>query len=244
MRKMLLIPAIDLRGGQIVRLYQGRFDQEKQYQLSPLEVAKSFAEAGVSIIHIVDLDGARQGTPAHKDLILELAQKVPAKLEVGGGIRSMDSIREYLDGGVSRIIFGTLVHRDQKLVEEALKNFPKKIAIGIDAHKGRVAVSGWEEKTSIDAVEMAKKYNRWEVRAIIYTEIERDGTLEGPSLSGVEEILQNVEVPVIASGGVSSMEDLKKLKPLEKEGLEGVIVGKAVYENRIDLKAAVEFLAE
>ena len=240
---MLLIPAIDLRGGQVVRLYQGRFDREKQYQLSPLEVANRFKEAGAQIIHVVDLDGAREGRPVNKDIILELAQKVRIKLEVGGGIRTMETIREYLEGGVNRVILGTAAHNDAELVESALKNFPKKIVIGIDAREGRVAVSGWEEKTGIDAVELARRYNRWEVRAIIYTEIERDGTLQGPAVKGTERLLQNVQVPVIASGGVSSLEDLKKLKALKESGLEGVIVGKAIYEKQVDVREAIQLLS-
>lgn len=240
---MLLIPAIDLRGGQVVRLFQGRYDQEKQYGLSPLDVANGFKEAGAQIIHLVDLDGAREGRPVNKDIILELARTVRIKFEVGGGIRSMETIQEYLEGGVNRVILGTAAHSDADLVESALKKFPKKIVIGIDAHKNRVAVSGWEEKTGMDAVELAKKYNRWEVRAIIYTEIERDGTLQGPAVKGTERLLQNVEVPVIASGGVSSLEDLKKLKPLKELGLEGVIVGKAIYEKHLDVGEAIKLLS-
>jgi len=241
---MLLIPAIDLRHGKVVRLYQGKFDQEKQYEMEPREVAAEFAEAGAQLIHLVDLDGAREGRPAHKQLVLSLVQQVRVKFEIGGGIRTLDTIQEYLDRGISRVILGTAAHSNPDLVEKALSKFSKKIAIGIDAAKGRVAVSGWEEKTSIDALELAKKYNRWEVRAIIYTEIERDGTLEGPSISGTKKILEAVEVPVIASGGVSSTDDLLKLKPLEKLGLEGVIVGKAIYENKLKVKDAVKILAQ
>jgi phosphoribosylformimino-5-aminoimidazole carboxamide ribotide isomerase len=240
---MQLIPAIDLRHGQVVRLYQGKYDQEKQYELPPVQVAESFAEAGAQIIHLVDLDGAREGTPVHKELILGLAQKVHCKFELGGGIRNLETIQEYLEEGISRIILGTIAHSDPELVEEALAKFPKKIVIGIDAHKGKVAVSGWEQKTTIDAIDLAKKYNRWEVRAIIYTDIDRDGTLEGPAVEGTKKILEGIEVPVIASGGVANMTDLEKLKPLEKLGLEGVIVGKAIYENQIDLKKAIKSLA-
>jgi len=155
----------------------------------------------------------------------------------------METIREYLEGGVNRVILGTAAHNDAELVESALKNFPKKIVIGIDAREGRVAVSGWEEKTGIDAVELARRYNRWEVRAIIYTEIERDGTLQGPAVKGTERLLQNVQVPVIASGGVSSLEDLKKLKALKESGLEGVIVGKAIYEKQVDVREAIKLLS-
>ena len=241
---MLLIPAIDLRHGKVVRLFQGQFDQEKQYELDPLDVAAEFAEAGAQLIHLVDLDGAREGRPAHKKLVLSLAQQVRTKFEIGGGIRTLDIIQEYLDGGVSRVILGTAAHNNPDLVEKALAKFPKKIVIGIDAHKGRVAVSGWEDKTSIDALELAEKYNRWEVRAIIYTEIERDGTLQGPSISGTRQILEAVEVPVIASGGVSSADDLLKLQPLEKLGLEGVIVGKAIYENKLKVRDAIQLLKQ
>jgi phosphoribosylformimino-5-aminoimidazole carboxamide ribotide isomerase len=239
---MLLIPAIDLRGGQVVRLYQGRFDREKQYHLSPDEVAARFKEAGAKIIHVVDLDGAREGKPLNKDIILELARTVPIKIEVGGGIRNMETIREYLEAGVNRVILGTIAHSDQELVEQALKAFPKKIVIGIDAKAGRVAISGWEEKTGIDAAELAQRYNRWEVRAIIYTEIERDGALQGPAVAGTERLLKAVQVPVIASGGVSSLEDLKQLKPLGASGLEGVIVGKAIYEKQVDVREAIRLL--
>jgi len=332
---MLLIPAIDLRRGQVVRLFQGRYDREKNYQLSPLEVAKQFAEAGAKLIHLVDLDAARTGAPIHQDLILELASKVKAEFEVGGGIRTIETISDYLERGVSRVIMGTAAHRDPELVEDALKKFPRRIVIGIDAkqqlktdfhsdscylpamlkistelkgnpddnleellestlsesgrgledlenylreHKkelveeakrlvrarkksknklwkkkpklaeesklmeSKVAISGWEEKTEISAVELAKRYDRKEVRAIIYTEIERDGTLQGPALKPLGKILKTVKVPVIASGGVSSLEDLLLLKKYAKDGLEGVIVGKAIYEGRINLREAIESL--
>ena len=236
---MLLIPSIDLRHGQVVRLFQGRYDRETQYQLSPLEVAQSFLDAGASLVHVVDLDAAREGRPVHKELIFELARSVKVKLEVGGGIRDLDTVQEYLDNGINRVILGTAAHENPELVSQALSRFPKKIVIGIDARNGKAAVSGWEKKTEVDAIELAKSYDRPEVRAIIYTEIERDGALAGPAVEGTRKMLEAVTVPVIASGGVSSMDDLEKLKPLAKLGLEGVIVGKAVYEKKINLREAI-----
>jgi phosphoribosylformimino-5-aminoimidazole carboxamide ribotide isomerase len=240
---MIIIPAIDLRREKVVRLFQGRYDIEKDYQLSPFSVAEQFEKAGAKLIHLVDLDAARTGKPIHRDLILKLAKEVKAEIEVGGGIRTIETISDYLENGVSRVILGTAAHRDPNLVEQALKKFPKRIVIGIDAKEGKVAISGWEEKTGISALELAKRYDCPEVRAIIYTEIERDGTLKGPALEPMGKILKAIKVPVIASGGVSSINDLLLLKKYEQDGLEGVIVGKAIYEKKINLKEAIQQLA-
>ncbi len=241
---MLLIPAIDLRRGQVVRLFQGRYDREKNYRLAPLEVAQKFVEAGARLIHLVDLDAARTGEPIQLELILKLAREVKTDLEVGGGIRNLETISQYLEGGISRVILGTAAHKDPELVEAALKKFPKKIVIGIDARKGQVAVQGWEEGTEVDAVELAKKYDRPEVGAIIYTEIERDGALQGPDIKSTMRLANAVSVPVIASGGISSIEDLVRLKKEAGEKIAGVIVGKAIYEGKIDLKEAFSALSE
>lgn len=228
----------------MVRLFQGRYDREKNYRLAPLEVAKQFVEAGAKLIHLVDLDAARTGEPQQRDLILKLAKEVNAEFELGGGIRTIKIIADYLENGVSRVILGTAAHRDPNLVEQALKKFPRRIVIGIDAKEGKVAISGWEEKTGTSAVELAKRYDRPEVRAIIYTEIERDGTLQGPAIKSLEEILKAVNIPVIASGGVSGIPDLTALLPYEKLGLEGVIVGKAIYEGKINLKEAIQMMKD
>ena len=241
---MLVIPAIDLLGSEVVRLYQGRFSEEKKYHLTPEELVNEFVEAGARLIHIVDLEGARKGEPVHKDLILKLAQSSGAKLEVGGGIRNLDTVREYLEGGVERVILGTVAHSYPELVDQLISLFPQRIVIGIDAFRGKVSVAGWEEETDLDFIDLAKRYDREGIRAIIYTEIERDGTLKGPNFWGIEQILKVVNVPVIASGGISNLEDILALKRFEAQGLEGVIVGKAIYEKKINLKEAIKLAEE
>jgi len=237
---MIVIPAIDLIEGKVVRLYQGRFEQKKGYSVSAEEVAGDFYEQGANLIHLVDLEGARAGKPTQKELVLRLAKKVPVDFELGGGIREMDTVREYLEGGIKRVILGTVAEKNQGLVEEAVKEFPGRIMIGIDARKGMVAVSGWEQETGIDAVALAKRFDWKDLGGIIYTEIERDGTLQGPELKGLRRILDAVQAPVIASGGISSLEDLLALKAYEELGLEGVIVGKALYEGRINLLEVIK----
>ena len=241
---MLVIPSIDLYQGKVVRLYQGRFDREKDYHFSPEQVLREFARKGARLVHIVDLEGARKGEPVHKELIIHLAKISPSEIEVGGGIRAPETVAEYLEAGVGRVILGTVAHSQPELVEELVREYPGRIVIGIDAFRGRVSVAGWEEETGWDFITLAKRYDREGIRAIIYTEIERDGTLKGPNISGVEELLKAVKVPVIASGGISSLNDLLLLKPYQKWGLEGVIVGKAIYEGKIDLKEAIKFLED
>ena len=174
---------------------------------------------------------------------MKLAQKTKAEIEVGGGIRTLETVKEYLEGGVSRVILGTVAHSQPELVDELVLLFPEKIVIGIDAFRGKVSVAGWEEETDFDFIDLARRYDRKGIRAIIYTEIERDGTLEGPNIWGIEQILKAVKVPIIASGGISSLDDVLALKKFEALGLEGVIIGKAIYEGKINLKQAIE-LAE
>jgi len=240
---MIVIPAIDLIAGKVVRLYQGRFEQEKRYSVSAEQVARDFYEQGAKLIHLVDLEGARSGRPREKELILNLVKEVAVDFEIGGGIRDMDTIREYLEGGIKRVILGTVAYHNQGLVENAVKEFPGRIVIGIDARRGKVSVSGWEKETELDAVALAKRFDWKDLGGIIYTEIERDGTLSGPELKGLRRILEAVQVPVIASGGISSLDELLALKAYEGLGLEGAIVGKAIYEGRIKLSEAIKVLS-
>jgi phosphoribosylformimino-5-aminoimidazole carboxamide ribotide isomerase len=240
---MIVIPAIDLRRNQVVRLFQGKYDQEKEYGLDPCKVAEGFLQSGAKLIHLVDLDAARTGEPCQKELVLDLVKKVKIDFELGGGIRTIETIRNYLEGGVRRVIIGTAAHREPKLVEQAIKEYPGRIVIGIDARRGKVAVQGWEEGTGVDALELAKRYDRPEIAAIIYTEIEKDGTLKGPDIAGTLKLARSVKVPVVASGGVSCLDDLLKLKKEAGGDISGVIVGKAIYEGKLELAEAVKLVS-
>lgn len=241
---MLIIPAIDLRNDRCVRLSQGDFSREKVYSSDPVEVAFSFRDAGAELIHIVDLDGARTGKPCSIKSIKDLVEKTGVPLEVGGGIRSYEAARQYLESGVTRIILGTAAYRDKKLLEKLCSDFPGRIVVGIDASKGKVAVEGWEESSAKSVEEFIAEMEIFSPCAFICTDISRDGMLTGPNLSFMEEILSLTSIPIVASGGVSSIDDIRKLDSLGNGALEGVIVGKAIYEGKVDLKEAIELAGQ
>ncbi len=236
---MLVIPAVDIKEGRCVRLYMGNKDQETVYG-DPAEMALKWYKLGAKRIHIVDLDGAFQGTPRNIEIIRKICQTLPVPIEVGGGIRSLRTIESLLLAGAQWVILGTVLVEDKKIAQEAARKFEGHVIAGIDAKKGRVAVKGWKEGTSLDALDLAKWCERRGYSAIIYTDISKDGTLSGPSLEETAKIAKEVSIPIIASGGVSCLEDLLKVAELEPLGVEGVIVGKALYDAQVDLKRALE----
>ncbi|WP_134704491.1 1-(5-phosphoribosyl)-5-[(5-phosphoribosylamino)methylideneamino]imidazole-4-carboxamide isomerase [Ammoniphilus sp. YIM 78166] len=241
MAEFLIYPAIDIRGGKCVRLIQGDYNQETVYGDSPVDMAKQWEEQGAAWVHLVDLDGAKAGAPVNDEVILEIAQSLKVPVQVGGGIRNMEQVARYLDGGVSRVILGTSAIQDRPFVEEALKQYGgSRIAIGIDARNGFVATHGWLETSEVKAEVLAQELAKKGAEIFIYTDIARDGTLQGPNIAEIVGLARAAEVQVIASGGVSVMNDLHNLAQYAADGVCGAIVGKALYTDRIKLTDAVK----
>jgi len=236
---VLIIPAIDLREGQCVRLLQGDPSQMTVFSDDPVETAKQWEELGAPIIHLVDLDGAFVGEPQNLNVVEEIARAVSVPLQLGGGVRSMDTIEKVLAAGVERVILGTAAIAEPDLVKEACRRYGERIAVGIDSKDGLVAVEGWEATVEKTFLELGREVKSWGVSRIIFTDTRRDGTMRGPNLAGIRLLAEEVGLKIIAAGGVSSMEDLWALKELEPLGLEGVIVGKALYMGTVDLREAV-----
>jgi len=226
---MLIIPAIDIKDGRCVRLFQGEMDRETVYFDKPLDAARHWVQQGATFIHIVDLNGAVQGRPVHTREVAMICKESGLSVELGGGLRSVEAVEVALQLGVARIVIGTAAYDNAEFVRTLCKRFPEKIVVGIDARNGKVAVKGWKETTSMNAVELAKRCEADGASRIIYTDISRDGTREGINLDETHKIARAVKIPVIASGGVATLDDIRALKPLEKEGVEGVIVGRALY---------------
>ncbi|HIM25597.1 MAG TPA: 1-(5-phosphoribosyl)-5-[(5-phosphoribosylamino)methylideneamino]imidazole-4-carboxamide isomerase [Rhodospirillales bacterium] len=239
---MIFFPAIDLKDGQCVRLFQGDMDQVTVFGDDPAGQAKGFADAGAKWLHVVDLNGAFSGRPVNEDAVSGILDRIDIPVQLGGGIRDMQTIDFWLDRGVRRVILGTVAVRDPDLVKQACKRHPDRVVVGIDARDGMVAVEGWTELSEITGLELAKEFEDCGVAAIIYTDIARDGAMDGPNIEATVGLANAVSVPVIASGGVSSLEDLEALKATGTGLLEGVISGRALYDGRIDLAAAVELL--
>lgn len=235
---MLLFPAIDIKDGQCVRLRQGSFQDVLVYSDVPLKIAKQWEAAGASFIHIVDLDGALVGHSVNDDVIREIVSEVKIPVQVGGGIRTVKDIENKLSLGVERVIIGTKAVKDPAFIKEAVATFgSRRIVIGIDAKDGMVAIEGWEKVSSYQAVALALEMKKYGVKTIVYTDISKDGMLQGPNLLHTKELAEATGLNIIASGGVSSMKDLESL---EESNVYGAIIGKALYENRIDLKKAVQ----
>lgn len=235
---MIVIPAIDLKAGRCVRLLQGRFDRETVYGHDPSAMARRWAEAGAEWIHIVDLDGSVGQKPVNQEAILSIRSGVSSRLELGGGIRDMETIAFYLEHGLDRIILGTAAHRDPDLVREAAAKFPGKIAVGLDARGSKVVIEGWTEDTGQDYIDLARHFQGLGVGVLIYTDVDRDGMRTGPNLERTRVLAQAVDIPVIASGGVKDIEDIRALLLLEADGVMGVITGKALYEGDLDFSDA------
>lgn len=237
---MIIIPAIDLKEGKCVRLRRGKMDSSTVFNENPTSQALEWESLGADRIHIVDLDGSVEGKPANLSHIRSITRNVRVAIEVGGGIRNLETIEMYLDAGVNTVILGTIAAREPGLALTAIDAFPGRVAIGIDALNGFVAVQGWTESTHMSAAELAAKFDSRSVFGFIYTDIDRDGMMQGPNIQATEEFASAVSSPVILSGGISSMGDIEKALPLWKQGVMGIIVGRALYEGKIDLKKAIE----
>ena len=237
---MLVIPAIDLKGGKCVRLKQGRMSEETLYSDSPAETALTWHEQGAERLHLVDLDGAVGGKPANLRAIQEVLDSVPIPVELGGGIRNMTTLEAYFELGVTWAILGTAAIKDPVFVEKACAAFPGRIILAMDAVNHFVAVEGWTESTKLKAVDLARTFEGMGLSAIIYTDIERDGMGNGPNLQRTEAFARSVQVPVIASGGISGIEDVRKIAALSEAGVMGMITGRALYEGNLDLKEALK----
>ncbi len=236
---MIVIPAIDLKEGKCVRLEQGLMDKDTVFNDNPAAQARAWQDQGAELLHIVDLDGAFAGEPKNRAAIEAIVKAISIPSQLGGGIRDMATIEGYLALGLSRVIIGTAAQRNPELVREACLKFPGRIVVGIDAKNGMVAVQGWAELTDISAVDLARKLEGFGVSAIIYTDISRDGMLQGPNLEATKALAESVSIPIIASGGVSSLKDIQNLMAIESSGISGVITGKAVYTGAIRLAEAV-----
>ncbi len=239
---MYLLPAIDLKQGKCVRLKQGDMAQATVFNDNPAAQAESFASQGAEWIHIVDLDGAFAGKPVNAQAVENILNAVDVKIELGGGIRTLETIQMWLDKGVARVILGTIALRDPDFVKQACREFPGRIAVGIDAKDGFVAVEGWAEKSGITAVDLARQFESAGVSAIIYTDVARDGVLQGPNLAATVQLATAVSTPVIVSGGISSLDDIRACKKEEQNNIAGVIAGRAVYDNRFTVREAVRLL--
>jgi phosphoribosylformimino-5-aminoimidazole carboxamide ribotide isomerase len=237
-KKMLIIPAIDIKDGRCVRLFQGDMDKETIYFDRPIDAARHWVKEGATLIHVVDLNGAVEGRPVHTREIEAICKETRLSVELGGGLRSAESVEAALALGVSRVVVGTAAYDNQEFLRALCQQFPGRIVVGIDARDGRVAVRGWKETTSMDAVELAKRCQADGASRIIYTDISRDGTREGVNVEETAKLARSVRIPVIASGGVATLEDIRRLLPLEKEGVEGVIVGRALYSGALTLSDA------
>ena len=236
---MLIIPAIDLKDGRCVRLLQGEMDKETVYFEDPLAAAKHWIAEGATFIHIVDLNGAVEGRPVHTKEVAAICREAGLSIELGGGLRSVEAVQAALDLGVTRVVISTAAYDNAEFLRLLGKKFPGKIVVGIDARQGKIAVKGWKETTEMDAVELAKRCEADGASRIIYTDISRDGTRAGVNVDETLRIARAVKIPIIASGGVSTLDDIRKLLPLENEGIEGVIVGRALYSGAIILKEAM-----
>ena len=241
---MIIYPAIDIRGGRCVRLTEGRFDAETVFADDPAEMALKWAGLGAEFLHLVDLDGALAGEGKNVPVIERILHSVSIPVQLGGGIRNLETIEKLLSLGVNRLILGSAAVKNPQLVEEACKKYPGHIAVGIDAKNGDVAIEGWGKGSGVAATELAKKMAAYGVETIIYTDISRDGMLSGVNVEATAALARACGVPIIASGGVASLEDIRRVKAVESDGVQGCIIGKAIYTGAVDLKAALALAKE
>ena len=239
---MNIIPAVDIKDGKCVRLLQGQMESETVFSDDPAAMARQWDQMGAELIHVVDLDGAIKKSPQNLQTIKGIVKIVSAHVQVGGGIRNLETIDQYVKLGVKRVIIGTEAIRNPELVDAACKDFPGQIVVGIDARNGRVAIEGWTENTEIDAIELAKRFEDSGVATINFTDIHRDGMQTGPNLEETRRLAEAVNIPVVASGGVSTLEDIKNLIPLEQAGVVGVITGKALYSGTLNFEEALRLV--
>jgi phosphoribosylformimino-5-aminoimidazole carboxamide ribotide isomerase len=247
---MDIFPAIDLLDGKCVRLYQGDYDQSQVFNDRPVEMARSWLEQGATKLHLVDLDGAKAGHPVNLEAIASIVEMVkttatqPMQIQVGGGLRTEASVRQLLNLGVDRVILGTIAVEQPQLVQDLCQKYPHQIVVGIDARDGKVATKGWVETSTVTATDLAKRMAQMGAAAIIYTDIHRDGTLTGPNIPALRELASGIEIPVIASGGVSSLQDLLSLLSLSTIGVTGAIVGRALYTGEVKLTEAIRAVGD
>lgn len=235
---MLVIPAIDLHRGCCVRLYQGDPERETVYGENPVEIALQWEQLGAKMLHLVDLDGAFTGLTKNAEIIRKIGESVHVPLQLGGGIRTKDSVEKALSFGISRIILGTMAVEEPRMASELVSEHGEAILVGIDARDGKVAVKGWKESSTLNVLELASQIEEWGVKEVVYTDISRDGTLKGPDFEGLKTILAHTSLQIIVSGGISSLGDLTALKPYG-ERIRGVIIGKALYSNQLTLPDAM-----
>jgi phosphoribosylformimino-5-aminoimidazole carboxamide ribotide isomerase len=236
---MMIIPAVDIKDGRCVRLQQGEMDRETVFSNNPALMAQRWQEAGAELLHLVDLNGAIDKKPKNLTTIQAILDAVHIPVQLGGGIRDMDTIATYIDRGVSRVVLGTEAIRNPDLIIQAALRFPERIVVGIDARNGFVAIEGWTETTETTAIDLARRFENVGLAAINFTDIHRDGMQTGPNLEATRRLAEAVTIPVVASGGVSTIEDIKNLLRLESAGVQGVITGKALYDGSLDLKEAI-----
>jgi phosphoribosylformimino-5-aminoimidazole carboxamide ribotide isomerase len=239
---MKIIPAVDIKEGRCVRLSQGKADQETVYSDDPVAMACHWDEEGAPLIHVVDLDGAFDGQPANAEIVKKIIYNSSVDIQVGGGIRNLKTIETYVNAGAFRVILGTIAQKEPEFVAEACKKFPGKIIVGIDARDGNVAIKGWVEVSDQRATDLAQKLESYGVAGYIFTDISRDGMLQGPNLKSIKEFADSTKRPVIASGGVSKLTDIEDLMALEPNGVEGIITGKALYDKSFTYPQTLELL--
>ena len=239
---MKIFPAIDIKDKKCVRLVKGDFDNKTEYEMSPIEQAGKYKEHGFKNLHIVDLDGALTGEAVNLEIILEILTKFDLKIEIGGGVRNFESIKKYTDAGVEKVILGSAAIKDKNFLKEACEKFPNRIALGLDAKDGYLSVFGWKNNSNELTIDFLKEVNNYGVSRLIYTDINRDGTKQSPNFEETSKVADISNCPVIISGGVSSIADIKKAKELNNNNIEGIIVGKAIYDGDIKLEELVKEL--
>ena len=237
---MIIIPAVDIKNGKCVRLLQGRLNDATVYSDEPAAMAVKWARLGAQIIHVIDLDGAISKSPQNVAVIREIAHSVKVPIQLGGGIRNEQTVAMYLEMGIRRVIIGTEAIKSPEFVKQICKSYPDQIIVGIDARKGKVAIDGWTQTTHVEAVDLARAFEDCGVATINFTDIQRDGMQTGPNLEATKQLAEAISIPVVASGGVSSIQDVKDLLELEEFGVIGAIVGKALYSGELDLNVALE----
>ncbi len=241
---MLVIPAIDIRAGRCVRLRQGRLEEETVFSDSPEEMARQWVDAGAERLHVVDLDGAVRGLPVNREAIRRVVRAVPVPVQLGGGIRDLTALEAYLALGLAYVILGTAAHKRPDLVFEAGRRFPGRIVLGVDARGGKVALEGWTEEIDRTPAELVTRFEGAGVAAVVYTDILRDGMQSGPNVAATGDLARRTGLPVIASGGIGHIGHVRALLPLEKEGVLGMITGRALYEGTLDLREAIRVCRE
>ena len=241
---MIIFPAIDIKDGKVVRLLQGRFEEVTQYSTDPVKIAEQWVEKGAQWLHVVDLDGAKTGELKNFDTIAKIAQSVDIPIQIGGGIRTKDDIKRLLDANIKRTILGTKIIENREFLKDTLNQWADNIAVSLDCSEGMVAQRGWTSLTDLKATDLAKELEGMGLKYLVYTDIKRDGMLTGPDFDGLETLLNTTNISIIASGGISDINDIKRLCAFESKGLIGAITGKALYEGKLDLESALKVCSQ